>query len=576
MAKIISINGNMITVQFTENLMQNEVGYIIYDKLRLKAEVIKINHDIAYLQVFESTKGIKAGDQVEFTNKLLSINLGPGLLGNIFDGLGNPLPQLADKYGFFLPRGKEEPSLSITKKWDFHPLLNDAEKVTGGSILGYVKENNIEHKIFVPFYLQDEYILTSIKKTGTYSINEKIAEIKNLQTNETFSLTMCFDWPIKQAITNYQEKCQPQNPLITGIRIIDSFFPIAKGGTYCIPGPFGAGKTVLQQLISKFADIDIVIISACGERAGEVVEGLKTFPELTDPKTNKPLMERTIIICNTSSMPVSAREASLYTSITLAEYYRQMGKDVLLLADSTSRWAQAMREISARLEEIPGDEAYPSYLESRIAQFYERAGMVKLNDNTFGSVTIGGTVSPAGGNFEEPVTEATLKVVGAFLGLSKDRANARRFPAIDPIESWSKYNSILKEEDLLFAKKILKTGKEISQMMKVVGEEGISSEDYQIYLKAELIDNIFLEQNAFDKIDSATTEERQITVFNKLKEFLQKDLTITDKKELRDYFHHIRYTFKNWNYQKWGSDEFQKTIEIINEEIKNKTIELKI
>ncbi|MFH1310521.1 MAG: V-type ATP synthase subunit A, partial [Candidatus Omnitrophota bacterium] len=503
LGKIESVNGNMIKVSFLDDIIQNEVAYVLSQGKRYKAEVIKITGSNAFLQVFEYTKGIKVGDAVEFSGEMLSVQLGPGLLSQIYDGLQNPLLALAEEFGLFLPVGVEIDALNAEQKWEFTSIAQKGEKVTGGTILGMVPEGIFEHKIMVPFGLKEEYTIERIAKKGTYSIEDEIAVIKDAQGNEQ-KITMMFNWPVKIPIDAYAEKLQPKDPMVTKIRVIDTLFPIAKGGTYCIPGPFGAGKTVLQQITSRYAEVDIVIIAACGERAGEVVETLKEFPKLTDPRTGKSLMERTIIICNTSSMPVAARESSVYTAATLAEYYRQMGLDVLLLADSTSRWAQAMREISGRLEEIPGEEAYPAYLESRIASFYERAGVVKLYNGQIGSLTIGGTVSPAGGNFEEPVTQGTLKVVGAFHGLSRERAEARKYPSVDPLESWSKYRGILSAEQVQKVKAFLTKGDAVSQMMKVVGEEGTSLEDFVIFLKSDFFDNVYLQQNGFDKVDAAT------------------------------------------------------------------------
>ena len=371
-------------------------------------------------------------------------------------------------------------------------------------------------------------------------------------------ISMSFKWPVKRAVTCYSERLAPVETMETKVRLIDSFFPVAKGGTYCTPGPFGAGKTVLQHTTSKYADVDIVIIAACGERAGEVVETLTEFPELTDPKTGRSLMERTIIICNTSSMPVASREASVYTSVTLAEYYRQMGLNVLMLADSTSRWAQALREMSGRLEEIPGEEAFPAYLESYIAAFYERAGYVRLPDGSTGSVTIGGTVSPAGGNFEEPVTQATLKVVGAFHGLSRERSDARKYPAIDPMISWSKYRCVIDPKMSAFCKNVLHHGEEIGSMMKVVGEEGTSISDYVTYLKAEMLDAVYLQQNSFDPVDANCGTERQRYVTGKLVKVLGSEFAATDKDEARSFFNRMRQRFIDWNYQEFESEGFQK------------------
>ncbi|MCL2319809.1 MAG: V-type ATP synthase subunit A, partial [Treponema sp.] len=410
---VVAVNGNMIGVRFDGAVSMNEVAYVKLADTRLKGEVIRIRGNVAQLQIFEITKGITVGDVVEFSGDMLAVELGPGLLGQVYDGLQNPLPQLAEKTGFFLERGVYLDPLSVEKEWSFTPLAKVGDRVERADTLGTVPEGTFTHRILVPFNRYGSYTVASIKPAGSYKIRDTIAELKDEKGN-TFPVSMSFRWPVKRPVDCYEERLKPKDPMVTRVRLIDTFFPVARGGTYCIPGPFGAGKTVLQQITSRYADVDIVIIAACGERAGEVVETLKEFPELTDERTGRSLMERTVIICNTSSMPVAAREASVYTAVTLAEYYRQMGLHVLLLADSTSRWAQAMREMSGRLEEIPGDEAFPAYLESTIASFYERAGIVRLRDGSIGSVTIGGTVSPAGGNFEEPVTQATLKVVGAF------------------------------------------------------------------------------------------------------------------------------------------------------------------
>lgn len=554
--RVVSINGNMLSVKCDGDIIQNEVGYVIMGDKRLKSEIIKIEGGVAYIQVYEYTKGIKVGDEVDFSGELLSVQLGPGLLGQIYDGLQNPLPEIAEEFGFFLPIGVERDALSSSQKWKFTAAAKKGARVVAGSVLGYVPEGIFQHKIMVPFNLLGEYTVIDIKGPGDYTIDKVIARIEDQKGNKK-DITMTFDWPVKIAINAFREKLVPQDTLITRVRIIDTLFPVAKGGTYCIPGPFGAGKTVLQQLISRYADVDIVIIAACGERAGEVVETLREFPKMEDPRTGRSLMERTIIICNTSSMPVAARESSVYTAATLGEYYRQMGLNVLLLADSTSRWAQAMREISGRLEEIPGEEAYPAYLESRIASFYERAGLVVLNDKSNGTLTIGGTVSPAGGNFEEPVTQATLKVVGAFLGLSRDRANARKFPSIDPLESWTKYRSFVDQDLIDKTKRVLFKGEEVKQMMKVVGEEGTSLDDFVISLKADFIDAVYLQQNGFDKIDASTSSERQKYVFAKIVAVLRNKFAFNDKEEARNYFHKLRHNFIDWNFKEWQSDEFK-------------------
>lgn len=566
---IISINGNMIEVAFEDSVIQNEVGYVLVGDEKLKSEVIKITNNSAFLQVYEVTKGLKVGDEVEFTGELLSVKLGPGILSQVYDGLQNPLPALAEKHGFFLPRGVVLEPIDFKKKWHFTPLAKEGDTVYKGSALGWVPEGIFEHKIMVPFDKDGDYTVKTLKAEGDYDLEETIAVIENAK-GEEIKLTMSFEWPVKIPIKAYTKKMVPKEPMVTKIRIVDTFFPVSKGGTYCIPGPFGAGKTVLQQLTSRYADVDIVILAACGERAGEVVETLREFPELIDPKTGRSLMERTIIICNTSSMPVAAREASVYTATTLGEYYRQMGLDVLILADSTSRWAQAMRELSGRLEEIPGEEAFPAYLESRIAEFYERAGYVELQDGLHGSMTIGGTVSPAGGNFEEPVTQATLKVVGAFHGLARARSDARKFPAIDPIDSWTKYKGIIPAEKVEAAHDVLLRGNEIHQMMMVVGEEGTSVGDFVYYLKGEFLDSVYLQQNGYDPVDAVSNTERQEYVFNKIYDILFTEFKIETKAEARQFFTELRQLTLDWNYVEMGTDEFAAQEKKIDAHVKAK------
>ena len=562
--KVVAVNGNMISVTFDGDVALNEVGYVKVDGKSLKSEVIRIRNGQAQLQVFEMTKGIQTGDEVEFTGDLLSVELGPGLLGQVFDGLQNPLPQLAEKAGYFLERGIYLDALDVSRKWAFTPIVNTGAVVRRGDVLGSVPEGPFSHKIMVPFNMLGTYKVKSIKSAGDYTVHETVAVLEDEKGN-THDVCMSFRWPVKRAVDCYAERLKPEETMVTKIRLIDTFFPVAKGGTYCIPGPFGAGKTVLQHTTSRNADVDVVIVAACGERAGEVVEILKEFPELTDPRTGKSLMERTIIICNTSSMPVAAREASVYTGVTLAEYYRQMGLHVLLLADSTSRWAQALREMSGRLEEIPGEEAFPAYLESYIAAFYERAGIVKLSDGSIGSVTIGGTVSPAGGNFEEPVTQATLKVVGSFHGLSRERSDARKYPAIDPLDSWSKYKSVIREDKVAFARKAFKKGTEVNQMMKVVGEEGTSLEDFVEYLKSDFIDAVYFQQNSFDAVDAAASVERQTYVFDKLLKIVGSSFDLPGKDEARAYFNQLRQKFIDWNYSEWQSDAFAANEKDIDE-----------
>ncbi len=565
--KIIGVSGNMVTASVDGNIMQNEVAYIIKGEERLKAEIVRIGDGVAYLQVFESTKGLTIGDDIEFSGQLLSVQLGPGLLTQIYDGLQNPLPELAKKYGFFLPRGVEFKPLDEKKTWRFTPTAKPGDVVIAGQEIGFVPEGIFNHKIMVPFTFQGEYVIEEIAKAGDYTIVENIALVKD-EKGKSYNITMSFRWPVKIAIEAYKEKIVPIDPLVTQARIIDTFFPVAKGGTFCIPGPFGAGKTVLQHVLSRYAQVDIVIVAACGERAGEVVELLREFPELEDPRTGKTLMDRTIIICNTSSMPVAAREASVYTAVTLGEYYRQMGLDVLLMADSTSRWAQAMRELSGRLEEIPGEEAFPAYLESRIAEFYERSGLVELYNGKVASLTIGGTVSPAGGNFEEPVTQATLKVVGAFLGLSRDRANARRFPSIHPLDSWSKYKSFIDPKEIAASRDMLQRGNDVGQMMMVVGEEGTSNDDFQLYLKGEFLDSVYLQQNSFDKVDAGTSKERQQYVFKMVNRVLKTEFQLDDKEKARGFFNRLRQLFIDWNYIAMDSAEFKAQEKAIDTLIK--------
>jgi V/A-type H+-transporting ATPase subunit A len=562
--KVVAVNGNMVSVEFDGNISMNEVGYVKVEGSDLKSEVIRIRGNTAQMQVYEMTKGIKAGDPVEFTGDLLSAELGPGLLGQVYDGLQNPLPLLAEKAGWFLERGVYVPPLDTEKKWEFTPTAKEGDVIHRGEYVGTVPEGPFTHKIFVPFYLLGNYKVKSVAAKGEYTIHDTIAVITD-EKGKDVNITMSFRWPVKRAVDCYAERLAPDETMVTKVRLIDTFFPVARGGTYCIPGPFGAGKTVLQHTTSKYADVDIVIIAACGERAGEVVETLTEFPELKDPKTGKSLMERTIIICNTSSMPVASREASVYTAVTLAEYYRQMGLNVLMLADSTSRWAQAMREMSGRLEEIPGEEAFPAYLESYIAAFYERAGQVRLPDGTKGSVTIGGTVSPAGGNFEEPVTQATLKVVGAFHGLSRSRSDARKYPAIDPLISWSKYNGVIAQDKVQFCRDIMKQGVDVGSMMKVVGEEGTSLDDYLVYLKEEMLDAVYFQQNSFDAIDANATVERQRYDLDKLIKILGSDFAVSDKDEARTYFNQLRQKFLDWNYTEFESDEFKKLEKEIDE-----------
>ena len=492
---VIGVNGNMVNVAFDDKVIKNEVGYIIVGNERLKGEVIRVNDGVASLQVYEMTNGIAVGDKIEFTGDLLSVELGPGLLTQVFDGLQNPLPELAEKCGFFLQRGVYLDPIP-NKEWDFTPSVKVGDKVLAGSVIGTVPEGIFSHKIMVPFLLLGTWTVVSIKAKGKYHAKDTIAVIKN-EKGEEKELSMIIKQPVKMPIKCYEERLRPSAPMVTQIRLIDTFLPVAKGGTYCIPGPFGAGKTVLQHLTSKNADVDIVIIAACGERAGEVVEILKEYPELIDPKTGKSLMERTIVICNTSSMPVAAREAS---------------------------------------------------------------------------VTIGGTVSPAGGNFEEPVTQATLKVVGAFHGLSRERSDARKYPAIDPLDSWSNYHGIIEKSRVDYVYGFVRRGNEIVQMMKVVGEEGTSLEDYVIYQKGDFVDYVYLQQNSFDPVDATVSVSRQQEVFGTLESILKSDFALSDKREARLFFNQLRQLFLDWNGKSEESEEYKSGKKAVTDFFSSKVV----
>lgn len=564
--KVLKAFGNLLQVEFEGSIRQGEVAMVHLEGVNLKAEVIEIVGNEAKIQVFEDTKGIKFGTEVEFTGDLLEAELGPGLLTSIFDGLENPLEEVANKAGLFLPRGVYVTPLNRQKHWDYEPIVKVGDVVERGDYLGKTLEGRFTHYIMVPFTQFGRYTITYVTKPGSYTIDTVIAKAKDEQGKE-HSFTMVQKWPIKAALFE-GEKIKPTKMMDSGLRIIDTQFPIMKGGTFCTPGPFGAGKTVIQHHLSKYSSVDIVIVVACGERAGEVVEILREFPHLIDPHTGETLMTRTVIICNTSSMPVAARESSVYMGMTIAEYYRQMGLDVLLLADSTSRWAQAMREMSGRLEEIPGEEAFPAYLASRIAEFYERGGAVSLKSGKTGTITVGGAVSPAGGNFEEPVTQATLSVVGAFLGLSRERSDSRRYPAIDPLISWTKYvgevsHELEKQapgwgEMVDRAELILVKGNDIGKRMAVVGEEGTAVEDLIVYLKAELYDFAYLQQNAFDKEDAYCPMKRQIPLFKLINRIFETKFKFSSHDEAREYFLNLQNQIKNLNFMEFGKDDYRQ------------------
>lgn len=572
-AKVASVRESLINID-TQGIpiRKNEVGYICLQQERIMAEVLRIRGSNADMQVFEDTEGVRVGDNVELSGELLSAILGPGLLGQVFDGLENPLQVIANQFGFFLPRGVNVFPLNREKKWNFTPTLSIGDKVVAGQTIGTVQEGHFAHKIMIPFNVPDSVEVSWIQQ-GSFSIDTPIAKIKTAKGIEQ-EITMFQRWPVRRPIPESMlrkriaERQYPVEPLTTTVRIIDTFFPVALGGTACIPGPFGAGKTVLQSLVARYSTVDIVVIVACGERAGEVVETIQEYPNMPDPKTGGSLMERTVIICNTSSMPVAARESSIYTGITIGEYYRQMGYNVLVIADSTSRWAQAMRETSGRMEEIPGEEAFPAYLDSSIKNIYERAGAIKCPDGSVGTLTIIGTVSPAGGNFEEPVTQATLATVKAFLGLSSERAYRRFYPAIDPLISWSRYDEQLgnwfsKNLDINWVKHVnemksmLIKGDSIYQMMQVTGEEGIMIDDYIDWQKAMLIDMVYLQQDAFDPVDVSMSRQRQLESFKLLKKIVDKKYHFEDKEKARDFFTQITGLYKNLNYSKHDSAEYR-------------------
>lgn len=578
--KVVKAFGNLLQVEFEGHIRQGEVAMVHCNGALLKAEVIEILGNEAKIQVFEETRGVKLNSEVSFTGNLLEAELGPGLLSSIFDGLQNPLVEVADIAGFFLPRGLYIPPLDRKKHWDFEPTAKVGEELIRGDTIGTTREGRFAHHIMIPFTLYGTYKLIWVILPGSYPIDTVVAKAVD-ESGKEYAFTMVQRWPVKNAMIQ-GEKIKPTKMMDTGERIVDTQFPLLKGGTFCTPGPFGAGKTVLQHHLSKYASVDIVLFVACGERAGEVVEVLKEFPHLIDPHTGETLMKRTVIICNTSSMPVAARESSIYMGITIAEYYRQMGLDVLVLADSTSRWAQALREMSGRLEEIPGEEAFPAYLASRIAEFYERSGVISLRHGKPGSITIGGAVSPAGGNFEEPVTQATLSVVGAFLGLSRSRSDSRRYPAIDPLISWSTYvEQVSKElsqqvdgwyEMVKKARRFLFEGNEIGKRMEVVGEEGTAINDLVIYLKAELYDFSYLQQNAFDKEDAYCPLKRQIPLFQLISMIFDTPFKFQSHDVARQFFLQLQNQIKNMNFMPFQSETYQKSFAMIEEWIREQKV----
>lgn len=576
------IVSNLVTIEVDGPVAQNEICYITVGDTPLMSEVIKVTGANAYAQVFESTRGMRIGDTVEFKGHMLEVTLGPGMLSKNYDGLQNDLDKME---GIFLKRGSYTYPLDVERQWEFKPIASVGDVVEAGSWLGEVDENFQPHKIMVPFSLSGNYKIKSIIGAGAYTVKEVIAVLTDLSNGEDVDVTMEQKWPVKRAIQCYREKPRPSRLLETGVRVIDTLNPIVEGGTGFIPGPFGTGKTVLQHAISKQAEADIVIIAACGERANEVVEVFKEFPELVDPHTGRRLMERTIIIANTSNMPVAAREASVYTAMTIAEYYRSMGLRVMLMADSTSRWAQALREMSNRLEELPGPDAFPMDLSAIVANFYARAGFVYLNNGATGSVTFLGTVSPAGGNLKEPVTENTKKVARCFYALEQERADRKRYPAVNPIDSYSKYleypefRSYISERiddswvsKVAEMKRRLIQGKEISEQINILGDDGVPLEYHITFWKSELIDFVILQQDAFDSVDCNTPLERQQYMVDHIIRICETDFSFDNFSEVGGYFKEVINAFKQMNYSKWPSPEFDghesKMQELINQRAK--------
>lgn len=565
--RVRGIVSNLVTIHVDGPVAQNEICYITVGGVPLMSEVIKVVGQNAYAQVFESTRGMRIDDPVEFTGRMLEVTLGPGMLSKNYDGLQNDLDKMQ---GVFLQRGSYTYALDEGKLWDFTPLASVGDSVEAGAWLGQVDENHQPHKIMVPFALEGRYTIKSLKGEGQYTVQEVIATLVDEHGAE-IEVTMEQKWPVKRAIQCYREKPRPFRLLETGVRVIDTLTPIVEGGTGFIPGPFGTGKTVLQHAISKQAEADIVIIAACGERANEVVEVFKEFPELIDPHTGRHLMERTIIIANTSNMPVAAREASVYTAMTIAEYYRSMGLRVMLMADSTSRWAQALREMSNRLEELPGPDAFPMDLSAIVSNFYARAGFVYLNNGATGSVTFIGTVSPAGGNLKEPVTENTKKVARCFYALEQERADRKRYPAVNPIDSYSKYLEYPEfqayiapkageqwVENVREMKRRLQQGKEISEQINILGDDGVPLEYHITFWKSELIDFVLLQQDAFDPIDCNCSLERQRYMAEHIIRLCNADFSFDSFTEVAGYFKEVISIFKQMNYSEWQSADFYR------------------
>ena len=564
--RVNGIISNIVIVKADGPVAQNEICYVWTGDTKMMAEVIKVIGDDAYVQVYDSTRGLKIGDRVEFEGHMLEATLAPGLLSRNYDGLQNDLEKMDS---LFIERGSITDPIDFDKTWEFTPLAKAGDKVSAASWLGEVKEQWIPHKIMVPFTMTGSYTVKSVAAAGSYKVTDTVAVLTDAEGGD-HEVTMVQRWPVKQAIRSYVEKPRPDRIMETGVRAIDTFNPLAEGGTGFIPGPFGAGKTVLQHAISKQADADVIIMIACGERANEVVEIFKEFPELIDPHTGHTLMERTIIICNTSNMPVAAREASVYTGMTIGEYYRSMGLKVLVMADSTSRWAQALREMSNRLEELPGQDAFPMDLSAIISNFYSRAGLVKLVGGQTGSVTFLGTVSPAGGNLKEPVTESTKKAARCFYALSQGRTDSKRYPAIDPLESYSKYleypeiREYLDEHiekdwvDLVYAgKTIVQRGKEANDQINILGDDGVPVEYHERFWKSELIDFVILQQDAFDDIDANCPMERQQMMYKMVLGICNQEFAFADFEACSQFFKGLINLFRQMNYSEWKSEKFE-------------------
>ena len=565
--KVTGIVSNLVTVEVDGPVAENELCYITLGGTRLMAEVIKVKGRNASVQVFESTRGLKNGDAVEFEGKMLEISLGPGLLSSVYDGLQN---NLATMDGVFLKRGEYTAPLDHDKLWDFTPMAEPGDKVVAADWLGEVKEGWLPHKIMVPFSFKETYTVKSIEKAGQYNIDHTVAVLVD-ENGEEVPVTMVQKWPVKVAIKCYKEKPRPNRIMETGVRVIDTLNPIAEGGTGFIPGPFGCGKTVLQHAIAKQGDADVIVMAACGERANEVVEIFTEFPELIDPHTGRHLMERTTIICNTSNMPVAAREASVYTAMTICEYYRAMGLKCLLLADSTSRWAQALREMSNRMEELPGADAFPVDLSAIISSFYARSGMVVLNNGKTGAVTFIGTVSPAGGNLKEPVTESTKKAARCFYALEQNRADQKRYPAVNPIDSYSKYLEYPEIREFLDekieagwadkvskAKNIIRQGRDAAEQINILGDDGVPMSYHETFWKSELLDFVFLQQDAFDAVDSLCGLERQKFMLNLILDICGRQFEFENFEECRNFFKEMINDLRQMNYTEFHSEDFEK------------------